>query len=277
MQKAIINLCPTGMVGMKSDNPNIPITTKEIIEDVLACAALGASIAHIHARDENGRPTWKKEEFGKIIAGIRSQNDKIILNATTSGRAWSDFERRSECLDLKGDLKPDMASLTVGSMNFISTASVNPPDIIEKLAIKMNEKGIKPELEVFEPGMLHKANYMIGKGIIDANLPYFNILLGSLGTSPLHPAVFSSFYSLLPPGAVWSIAGVGQYQLDANIMSISMGGGARVGLEDNQYFDRDKSIVASNEMLVKRIVKIAKLMQIEIATPAEARVMLGLK
>ncbi len=265
------------MVSSKQANPRLPVTASEIIKSSLACVKLGATIIHIHPRDENGNPTWKKEEFGKIIDGIRSQNDKVILNATTSGRAWSDFERRSECLDLKGDLKPDMASLTVGSMNFISTASVNPPDIIEQLAIKMQEKGIKPELEVFEPGMLHKANYLIEKGIIKDSHPYFNILLGSLGTSPLHPAVFSSFYSLLPANAVWSIAGVGQYQLDANVMSMSMGGGVRVGLEDNQYFDRDKSIMASNEMLVSRIVKIAKLMQLDIATPAEARVMLGLK
>ena len=276
MKKLIINLCPTGMVSSKQANPRLPVTASEIIKSSLACVKLGASIIHIHPRDENGNPTWKKEEFGKIIDGIRSQNDKVILNATTSGRAWSDFERRSECLDLKGDLKPDMASLTVGSMNFISTASVNPPDIIEQLASKMQEKGIKPELEVFEPGMLHKANYLIEKGIIKDSHPYFNILLGSLGTSPLHPVVFSSFYSLLPANAVWSIAGVGQYQLDANVMSMSMGGGVRVGLEDNQYFDRDKSIMASNEMLVSRIVKIAKLMQLEIATPAEARVMLGL-
>lgn len=265
------------MVSSKQANPRLPVTASEIIKSSLACVKLGASIIHIHPRDENGNPTWKKEEFGKIIDGIRSQSDKVILNATTSGRAWSDFERRSECLDLKGDLKPDMASLTVGSMNFISTASVNPPDIIEQLASKMQEKGIKPELEVFEPGMLHKANYLIDKGIIKDSHPYFNILLGSLGTSPLHPAVFSSFYSLLPANAAWSIAGVGQYQLDANIMSMSMGGGVRVGLEDNQYFDRDKSIMASNEMLVSRIVKIAKLMQLEIATPDEARVMLGLK
>ncbi len=265
------------MVSSKQANPRKPVTASEIIKSSLACVKLGASIIHIHPRDENGNPTWKKEEFGKIIDGIRSQNDKVILNATTSGRAWSDFERRSECLDLKGDLKPDMASLTVGSMNFISTASVNPPDIIEQLASKMQEKGIKPELEVFEPGMLHKANYLIEKGIIKDSHPYFNILLGSLGTSPLHPVVFSSFYSLLPANAVWSIAGVGQYQLDANVMSMSMGGGVRVGLEDNQYFDRGKSIMASNEMLVSRIVKIAKLMQLDIATPAEARVMLGLK
>ncbi len=271
MNKVIINLCPTGMVGMKSDNPNIPITPKEIIKDVLDCAKLGVSIAHIHARDEDGRPTWKKEVFAEIIAGIREKNDSIIINTTTSGRNWTDFERRSECLKLKGDVKPDVASLTLGSMNFINSASINDPDMILKLATTMRENNIKPEIEVFEPGMIHKASFLIDKGIIDAKNPLFNILLGSLGTSPLHPAIFSSFLALLPRDAIWCTAGIGQYQLDANVLSLSLGGGVRIGLEDNNYFDRNKSIKATNKMLVKRIVSIAKSMSLEIATPQEAR------
>lgn len=275
MQKVIINLCPTGMVGMKSDNPNIPITPKEIIKDVLDCAKLGVSIAHIHARDDDGKPTWKKDVFAEIISGIREKNDSIIINVTTSGRNWTDFERRSECLQLKGDVRPDVASLTLGSMNFIKTASVNDPEMIEKLASTMMTKGIKPEIEVFEPGMIHKANLLINKGIIDAKKPLFNILLGSLGTSPLHPAIFSSFLALLPSNAIWCTAGIGQYQLDANVLSLSLGGGVRIGLEDNSFFDRNKKIKANNMMLVKRIVGIAKSMDLEIATPQEARKMLG--
>jgi uncharacterized protein (DUF849 family) len=276
MNKVIINLCPTGMVGTKKDNPSLPISSQEIIQDALGCAEKGASIIHIHARDEHGRPTWKKQEFAKIIGGIREKNKSVILNVTTSGRNWSDFERRSECLELKGDLKPDMASLTVGSMNFIKTASVNDPDIIERLAIKMRENDIKPELEVFEPGMLHKANYLIAKGIIDKKRPYINILLGSLGTSPLSPLSMASFLNNLPKGAIWALAGIGSYQLDANIASISFGGNVRVGLEDNNYFDRKKSILASNSMLVDRVVKIINMMGLEVATAAEARKMLSL-
>ncbi len=276
MNKVIINLCPTGMVGMKSDNPNIPISTSEIIKDVLACAELGATVAHIHARDEAGKPSWKKEIYAKTIAGIRQKNDSIIINTSTSGRDWSEFEKRSDCLELGGDLKPDMASLTVGSLNFINSASVNSPDIIERLALKMKEKGIKPELEVFEPGMVHKANYLIEKGVIKDQHPYFNILLGSLGTSPLNPSVFSSFHALLPANAVWGIAGIGQFQLDANIMSISMGGNVRVGLEDNNFYDRDKKILATNEMLVARIVGIIGAMGLEVATTKEARAILGI-
>lgn len=275
MQKVIINLCPTGMVGVKSDNPNIPITPDEIIADVLACADLGVSIAHIHAREENGKPSWRKEIFAEIIAGIREKNDSIILNTTTSGRDWGEFEKRSDCLDLSGDLKPDMASLTIGSMNFIKSASINEPDMIERLAIKMKEKGIKPELEVFEPGMVNKANYLIQKGIIDSNSPYFNILLGSLGTSPLTPISLASFISQLPQGAVWSLAGIGNYQLDANLAAISFGGGVRIGLEDNNYLDREKNVLATNVALVERITKFIRDAGLEIATPQEARVILG--
>jgi len=263
------------MVGVKSDNPNIPITPNEIIADVLACADLGVSIAHIHAREENGKPSWRKEIVAEIIAGIREKNDSIILNTTTSGRDWGEFEKRSDCLDLSGDLKPDMASLTIGSMNFIKSASINEPDMIERLAIKMKEKGIKPELEVFEPGMVNKANYLIQKGIIDSNSPYFNILLGSLGTSPLTPISLASFISQLPQGAVWSLAGIGNYQLDANLAAISFGGGVRIGLEDNNYLDREKNVLATNVALVERITKFIRDAGLEIATPQEARVILG--
>jgi 3-keto-5-aminohexanoate cleavage enzyme len=272
----IVNLCVTGMVPSKEMNPFVPVTPEEIIKSALECAKLGVSIVHIHPRDEDEKPTWKKEIFAKIISGIREKNDKILINTTTSGRLWNDFEKRSECLELEGDLKPDLASLTVGSMNFINTESVNNPSMIELLALKMKEKGIKPELEVFEPGMIHKAKYLIDKGIIGKEKPYFNILLGSLGTSPLEPSVFSAFHSILPADSVWSLAGIGSYQLDANILGICMGGNVRVGLEDNIYFDRDKTKPASNEMLVERIVGIIEKSGRRVATPKEAREMLGI-
>lgn len=264
------------MIPTKEQNPNLPVSPTEIIETSLNCAKLGTSIVHIHPRDRNGKPTWKKEVFAEIIEGIRAKNDEIIINTTTSGRNWSEFEKRSACLELKGKLKPDLASLTVGSFNFISQEAVNSPSMIEKLALKMKEKGIKPELEIFEPGMLHKAKYLIKKGIIDEK-PYINIFLGSLGTSPLEPSVFSAFHAIMPVNAIWSVAGVGLFQLDANIMSLTLGGHVRVGMEDNIFFDREKKELASNEMLVERIIKISKLMKRDIATPRETRKILGLR
>ncbi|SRR5260221_811302 len=277
MRKVIINVCITGMVPTKEMTPYIPISVKEIAQTAIECAQLGASVVHVHPRMPDGKPTWKKTEFAKIIEGIRNENDKLIISATTSGRLWNEFEKRSEVLDLEKDLRPDLASLTIGSMNFISIESVNTPQMIEQLAIKMKEKGIKPELEIFELGMIHKAKYLINKGIIDNEAPYFNLLFGSLGTTPFDPVSFGAFNALLPENAIWSTAGVGAFQLDANVASLAFGGHVRVGLEDNIYFDREKKELASNQKLVERIANIIKAMGLEIATPEEAREILQLK
>lgn len=274
MNKRLINLCLSGMVPTKADNVNVPETPQEMIADALKCAELGASIIHIHPRDEYGKPTWKKEKFEEIIYGIKEKNEDVLISVTTSGRLWNEFEKRAECLEITGDLKPDLASLTVGSLNFINTSAINHPDMIEKLALKMQEKGIKPELEVFEPGMIHKANYLIKKGIIANNNPYFNILLGSLGTAPLEPVTFAAMHALLPENAVWSVAGIGKYQLDANVIGLAFGGNIRVGLEDNVYFDKDKKIIASNEELVARVARIMKEIGLSPANPAETRQLL---
>lgn len=273
----ILNLCSTGMVPTKEMTPHVPISPKEIIETSLRCAELGVQITHIHPRDESGKPTWKKEVFQQIICGIRAKNPNILISATTSGRNWGDFERRSECLDLEGDDKPDLGSLTVGSLNFVRSASVNAPEMIHQLAQKMMDRDIKPEIEVFDAGMLHKANTMLKSGIIRDEKPYVNILLGSLGTSPLHPAVFGGIHALLPSNAEWAVAGVGNYQLDANIMSLTYGGNIRVGLEDNIYLDRHKKVLATNEQLVERLIKIMNLMGLKPATFQETCQRLGIK
>jgi len=276
MDPLIINLCPTGMIPTKEMTPHVPITPEEIINTVVECEDI-ISVVHIHPRDEYGKPTWKKEIFAKIISGIREKTSKILISVTTSGRLWNDFERRSEVLELTGDLKPDLASLTVGSMNFINQESVNSPKMIEDLARKMMGKGIKPEFEIFEPGMLHKARHLLYKGIVADDHPYFNILLGSLGTSPLEPSVFSSFISNLPNGAIWSLAGIGQYQFPVNILALLFGGHIRVGLEDNIFLDYYRKILGTNDSLVTRILSNAKHFNRVIATPSETKEILGLK
>lgn len=261
------------MIPTKTQTPYVPITPSEIINTAVECAKLGVRVIHIHPRDDDGKPTWKKEVFKKIIGGIRDKSDQILISATTSGRYWEDFERRSACLELTNDFKPDLASLTVGSNNFIKSASVNSPEIIKSLAHMMLDKGIKPELEVFEPGMLHMAKYLIKKGLVTSP-PYFNILLGSLGTSPLDPATFGAFHSLLPSDAIWSVAGIGGYQLRANLMALSFGGNVRVGLEDNIYYDTKKSVLATNIQLVKRVRRIMDEMELSPATIEETRKLL---
>jgi 3-keto-5-aminohexanoate cleavage enzyme len=274
MPKIIINACLTGMVPTADMTPHVPISPKQIVECALECIKLGASVIHVHARNPDGTPTWKKTIFEEIIKGIRAVDKDVVISVTTSGRNWSEFEKRSECLEISGKLKPDFASLTVGSLNFIRTASVNTPDMITKLALKMKEKGIKPELEIFEPGMIHMTKYLIKKEIISPDRPYFNLFFGSLGTMPLEPASLAVYHALLPQGAIWSVGGVGDYQLDANVMSLSMGGHVRVGLEDHIYFDRKREKLASNQNLIERLVKMIKLMDLEVATSKEAREML---
>lgn len=277
MRKIIINACVTGMVPTKKLTPHVPISPDEIAENALECAQLGASVIHLHPRDKSGAPTWNKNTFAKIIEKIRKHNKQVLISVTTSGRNWSEIEKRSAVLELSGKLKPDLASLTLGSHNFINSASTNSPQTIKTLALKMLKYEIKPELEVFEPGMIHFAKYLMTKDILAKDKPYFNLFFGSLGTTPLTASGIASYLALLPKGSVWSGAGVGSYQLDSNVMSLALGGQIRVGLEDNIYFDRKRQYLATNQSLIKRIKKQIGLMELEVANPTEARLILGIK
>src|SRR3989338_8894372 len=179
MDKLIINFTSTGMIPTKDMTRHVPVSPQEIAKDVLNAAELGVSIAHLHAREDNGEPTYKKEIYEEIIGRIRKKNKDLIICVTTSGRNFPDFEKRAEVLDLEGIYKPDMASLTLSSLNFNKTASINSPDTIKGLAKKMLEKNIKPELEVFDIGMINYAKYLISKDLLSPQY-YFNLLLGNI-------------------------------------------------------------------------------------------------
>jgi 3-keto-5-aminohexanoate cleavage enzyme len=270
VEPLIINLALTGMVPTKEMTPHVPISAEEILDDVAHCAQLGVSIVHVHARDENGLATHRSESFAPLIEGVRSIDRELVVCATCSGRFTHGLEQRAEVLDLTGDAKPDMGSLTLGSNNFRNDASVNPPDVIEGLARRMQDREIKPELEVFEPGMLEFGKYLARKGLIQ-DPGYVNILLGNLATSPLSPGSLSAFVSLMPTGWTWAVAGIGRAQLDANMLAIAAGGHVRVGLEDNIWWDRGRSRLATNSMLVERICRLAEHAERPIASPAIVR------
>jgi len=274
-EKLVINLCPTGMVPTRGKVPHVPLSPKEIALDVKRCYELGVSIVHIHARDENGIPTWHPDVFDEILSEIKTVTPDIILTVSTSGRNWSEIEKRSASLKLK-DNRPDMASLTLGSMNIQKFVLINPPEIIHALAAEMLENNIVPELEAFDTGMINYAVFLIKKGILKPPY-YFNLLLGSLGTASLNSHNVSSMINALPEHATWALAGIGRFQLQANTLAIALGGHVRVGLEDNPYFDWDGKINASNPRLVERIVKIAKELGREPATSEEARKIIGFK
>ena len=274
-QNIIINLAPTGMVSGKNDNPFLPLSVDEIVRDVGLCVAEGASIIHVHARDPAGVATADVELFAGMIRNIRIACPDIVITATTSGRLWHEFEKRSAVLDLEGDAKPDMASLTLGSLNFSGSASINSPDMIERLAARMQERGIKPELEVFDLGMVNYAKVLIKKRLLSPPY-YFNILLGNMASAQASLLHVAAIVNDLPEGSVWCLAGIGAAQLPMNALGLAMAYGVRVGLEDNLWFDAARTRVATNLELVERVAALAKLLGRPPATPAQTRQYLGL-
>lgn len=275
--KLIINVALTGMVPTKRDNPFTPITPREIADDVRRCHEAGAAIFHLHARDELGHPSYRLVDYECIIDCIHAACPQagLVLCVTTSGRTHNSWEMRSQVLDLAAHRKPDMASLTLGSMNFPKQASINAPEMIVGLAERMKERGIAPELEVFDLGMIDFSHYLISKGVLQAPL-YYNILLGSLGVLNATPLNLALMVNALPATAVWAAAGIGRFQFQVNAMAIAMGGHVRVGLEDALYMDAAKTDLATNPRLVERIVKLAQAAGRSPATPSEARQLIGL-
>jgi 3-keto-5-aminohexanoate cleavage enzyme len=267
----IIKLAPTGMIPTRADTPYVPLTPEEIAQDTYRSYKLGVSVVHVHARDEHGAPTYKREIFEEIFKRIRDLCPDIIICATTSGRVHPQVEHRSEVLESC----PEMASLTMGSLNFPKYSSVNPLDTIKVLAKSMSEKDILPELEIFEPGFINTSIYLAKKGFLKKPL-HFNMLLGSLGSIPGDVRDLVYLVESLPHGSTWSATGIGRFQTQINVAAILMGGHVRVGIEDSIYYHYHKKELATNENLVKRIVRIAEEMEREVATPQEARAILGI-
>lgn len=275
-KKYILNFTPTGMIPTKDMTKYVPIGVDEIVEQVLEVADLGISIVHIHAReDTTGSPSYKKEIYADIIRGIRKHNKELVLGVSTSGRDFNEFEKRSDCLNLMGEIKPEMGSLTLSSLNFNKQASINSPEIIQQLATKMKERGIKPELEVFDLGMINYAKYLIRKGLITPPY-YFNIILGNIACAQADMLHLGLMIRELPENSVWSVGAVGDPQLKMNIMAIIAGGGVRVGLEDNIWFDLERTKLATNYELVERVVNMARGLGCIPYTPREAKSILGI-
>lgn len=273
--KLIINVALTGMIPQKEDNPAVPVSPEEICNDIRRCHDLGASIFHVHARNPDGVPTYKIEKYREIAEKIKSTFPDIIFCVTTSGRMASEFEKRSQVLDLVDPMKPEMASLTLGSMNFTQQASVNSPQMIQSLLKKMNERSICPELEVFEMGMIDYAKWLIKSELLKRPL-YFNILLGSVGTMQASPLNLAMMVNSLPEGSTWAATGIGKSQFPINALAITMGGHVRVGLEDSLFMDAGKKDPATNPRLVERLVRLARIVGREPASAEETRKIIGL-
>jgi uncharacterized protein (DUF849 family) len=271
----IVNLAPTGMVPTRADSSHVPITPEEVAADVRRCRDAGASIVHLHPRDELGAPTQSSARAAEFIVAVRSAVPDIVVCITTSGRQDPELDPRAAVLDLEGFLRPDMASVTLGSLNFPKQASINAPATIQGLAERMRERRIVPEWEVFDFGMLDYAAFLRERGLLGDPV-YVNLLLGSLGTLSATPLNLALMVERLPAGAIWAATGIGRFQRRVTQWAIAMGGHVRIGLEDNLWFDDDRKDLATNARLVERAVSVARSMGREPATPDAVRLRLGM-
>ena len=275
MEPLIINLAPTGLVPTRAHSPHVPLTAEEVAADCARCCAAGASMLHLHARAADGSPSCDRAVFGELVAAVRQRVPNAIIITTTSGRRAPEVELRAASLTLEGGQKPDMASLTLSSLNFSAEASISAPSTVMRLAAIMKEHDIRPELEVFDLGMVNFAKILIDKGLIEPPF-YFNILLGNPASAQASLLHLGTLVADLPPQSVWSVAGIGRHQARANALGVVVGHGVRTGLEDNLWLDDERTLLATNLQFVERIAAQAAALGRPLASPGQVRSRLGL-
>lgn len=270
--KTIITVAPTGAWPTRDDNPNIPMTPAEIAEDVCQCWQAGAAICHLHMRDDQGKGTMNTERFIETVSLIRDKCD-IVINCTTSGDLDATDELRQAHLPLA---RPEIASFDCGSMNWMhNSLFLNSPAFLEKLGVTMQVNGIQPEIEIFDAGMIYTSLYYLEKGILKEPL-FYQLVLGAAGGTAATVENLVYLKGLLPPGAQWSAFGIGRANIPILLAALAMGGHVRVGMEDNVYF-APKVLAASNAQLVRRAAAIITAAGKEVASPVDARQILGLR
>ncbi len=270
MEKLIITAAVTGSLPSKKKTPYVPITPEEIVAAGVACEQAGAAVIHVHARNPvDESPSTDFRIFEEIHRGLKART-RLIIQISTGGRAGMAYEQRSDRLTLK----PEMASLTTGSVNFPDSVYANSPELIERLARDMKIHGIKPEMEIFDVSMIRNAVELAERGLADPPL-HFDFVMGLKGAIPATIENLVHLKNSIPPGATWTVAGIGAAQLVMNTHAILMGGHVRIGLEDNIYFRKGET--AANERFVERMVKLAGELGRAVASPDEARRILQLK
>lgn len=268
----IICVAITGSVPRKENNPAVPITIAEQVESTHEAFEAGASIAHLHVRNADQTPTSDPEKFAELQAELQKHCPGMIIQFSTGGRSGAGKERGGML-----PLKPDMASLTVGSNNFPTRVYENPPDLVDWLASEMLEHDVKPEIEAFDLSHIVHAARMAADERLKGPL-YVQFVMGVKNAMPVDKPIFDFYIETLTrlaPDAEWCAAGIGSGQITVNEWCIAAGGHTRTGLEDNVRLDRDR-LAPSNAALVKRAVELCDKYERPVATWAEARDMLGL-
>ena len=268
----IITVAITGSVPKKIDNPTIPITVSEQIESTRMCYDAGASLVHLHVRNEDESPSSDVNKFKELLAGIKESCPNMIIQFSTGGRGRS-HEERGQMLYLK----PDMASLATGSVNFPTSIYENPPSLINDLAHSMLNNSIKPEVEIFDLAMLYNAIEMVKDGLLLEPI-HVQFVFGIRNALPAKKNILEFQINELKkflPQSTWTAAGLGKSQLIVNEWSLELGGHCRSGLEDNIKYDKTR-LANGNEELVERLALLSKKFNRPVATPLEAREILGL-
>lgn len=269
MKPLIITAAVNGAETMREQNPAVPYTPEEIALEAKRCRDAGAAMVHVHGRKEDGTPTQDRETFSAILSAVRDQTD-VLVQFSTGGAVWMDVETRIEALDLK----PDMATLTTGTVNFGEDVFMNPLPLIRTIAERLNTFGIRPEIEVFEVGMLETAFKLVDQGLLQAPL-HVDFVLGVPGAMGGDLRNLEYLVSRLPQDWTWSVAGVGRYEFPLAEAAIRMGGHVRVGLEDNIYVSKGVLAQGSWE-LVEKVAEMAKEFGRPLATPEVASEILHL-
>jgi 3-keto-5-aminohexanoate cleavage enzyme len=267
----IITCALSGGYETPEQNPNVPFNPEEIARSAVEAWREGAAIVHIHARNDSGDQTWEPEYFRRTIDVIRDAGSDVIINLTTSNSSYDedDWDRRFAALEPESDI----ASFDCGTMNFGEGVFFNRIAFLRELATRMKSRNIKPELEIFDAGMIATALRLRDAELLDGPL-YFQFVLGVKGGAPATPRDLLHLVGSLPPGSPWSASAVGRDQLPINALAIAIGGHARTGLEDNTYFRKGQ--VASNPQLVERLRLLSELQERPVASVEQARAMLGL-
>ena len=268
----IITVAITGSVPKKIDNPTIPISVSEQIESTRMCYDAGASLVHLHVRNEDESPSSDVNKFKELLDGIKESCPKMIIQFSTGGRGRSHKDRGQMLY-----LKPDMASLTTGSVNFPTSIYENPPSLINDLAHSMLNNSIKPEVEIFDLAMLYNAIQMVKDGLLLEPI-HVQFVFGIRNALPAKKNILEFQINELKkslPQSTWTAAGLGKSQLIVNEWALELGGHCRTGLEDNIKYDKTR-LANGNEELVERLASLSNKFNRPVATPFEARKILGL-
>ena len=273
MDKLIITASITGSRIPRSRTPYIPITPEEIAQSAIECWEAGAAIAHIHVRDPKTEiGTQDKELFRRVVDPLKEKTD-LVLSLTTSGVPGLNYpiDERLQVLEFE----PELASLDMGTIILGGKPFINTIEFHETAAKQMKEKGVKPELAIFDYGMIVNSIRLRDQGHLEDPLHYL-FILGSPWGAPATPRTITNMQEMLPRDATWTVSGIGRHHLPMAMMGLIMGGHIRVGMEDNIYYRRGE-LVKKNSQLVERVVRITKEYDREVATPDEAREILKLR